>query len=53
MSCPSCGCKVCYQYDGGVEDHEPWPEDLERCAACGHVFDIEDQVDEEDEEHAP
>jgi hypothetical protein len=46
MSCPRCGCKVCYQYDGGVED-------LERCAACDHIFDIEAHADEEDEEPAP
>lgn len=50
MACPACGCKETYQYDGGVEDHEPGPaENLERCAACGTIFDIDDHADEDDE----
>lgn len=48
MACPKCGCKVAYQYDPG-DDLEQTDERLERCAACRHVFDIEDSADEEDE----
>lgn len=51
MACPNCGCKVCYQYDGGASDHEPGPgENIERCSACGHIFDIEDHEPEDEEE---
>lgn len=46
MACPACGCKVCYQYDD--EDFGVGDDRLERCAACGHVFDVEDHADEED-----
>ncbi len=46
MACPKCGCKVHYQYDGG--DDLDMTEGLERCAACGEVFDIEDQAEEEE-----
>lgn len=49
MACPNCGCKVAYQYDGGGDDSEQADERLERCAACGHVFDVEDHVDEDEE----
>jgi hypothetical protein len=48
MACPKCGCKVAYQYDGG-DDLGPTDERLERCAACGHVFDVDDHADEEDD----
>lgn len=47
MSCPRCGCKVCYDYnddDMGLGDDR-----LERCAACGEIFDIEDHADEDDD----
>lgn len=50
MACPRCGCKVHYQYDPG-DDLEQTDERLERCAACGAVFDIEDAAEDEDEEH--
>lgn len=46
MACPACGCKVCYQYD---DDDAPQVENMERCAACGEIFDIEDHADEEEE----
>jgi DNA-directed RNA polymerase subunit RPC12/RpoP len=46
MACPSCGCKVHYQFND--EDFGPDDERLERCAACGAVFDIEDSGDEDD-----
>lgn len=49
MACPKCGCKVHYQFDGAADDSQPWPE-LERCAACGQVFDIEDSAPEDDED---
>lgn len=48
MSCPRCGCKVCYEYnddDMGLGDDR-----LERCAACGEIFDIEDHAPEDDEQ---
>jgi len=48
MACPACACKVHYQYDDG-DDCGPHTEGLERCAACGHVFDIEDAADGEDD----
>lgn len=48
MACPACACKVHYQYDDG-NDCGPHTEGLERCAACGHVFDIEDAADDEDD----
>lgn len=47
MACPACGCKVTYQFDDddtGQDDYR-----LERCAACGKVFDIDDHADEEDD----
>jgi hypothetical protein len=48
MSCPKCRCKVSYQYDSG-DDCVQADDSLERCAACGHVFYIEDSADEDDE----
>lgn len=50
MACPACGCKTTYTY--GHEqgwDYEADDDRLERCAACGHIFDIEDHADEDDE----
>lgn len=51
MACPNCGCKTTYQYNSGWDGEEDDPR-LERCAACRHVFDIEDSADEEDEDRA-
>lgn len=48
MACPNCGCKTTYQYDSG-DDFSPVDDRLERCAACGQVFDIDDHADEEDD----
>lgn len=45
MACPKCGCKAHYQYNG--DDWSEFTETLERCAACGEVFDIEDSTEEE------
>jgi uncharacterized protein YbaR (Trm112 family) len=47
MACPKCRCKTCYQYNDA--DFGPDDEDLERCAACGHIFYIEDHLPEDDE----
>lgn len=51
MACPRCHCKVTYPYghDDGA-DHEWDDSRLERCAACGHVFDIDDGLDEDDDD---
>ena len=51
MACPACGCKMHYQYNDA--DFGPDDERLERCAACGHIFDIEDSADEEEEDEQP
>ena len=48
MACPKCGCKTTYQYD---DEGDPQDDRLERCAACGEVFDVEDHAEEEDDEH--
>jgi uncharacterized protein YbaR (Trm112 family) len=48
MACPKCGCKETYQYDTGW-DGEQSEEGLERCAACGEIFDIEDQAPEDED----
>lgn len=49
MACPKCGCKVTYSYDPEWDGMGPSDERLERCAACRHVFDVEDSADEDDE----
>ena len=52
MACPTCGCKVTYPFD----DHPECTAEafeyhtLERCAAFGAVFDIEDHTPEDDDE---
>jgi hypothetical protein len=52
MACPKCGCKVTYEYAGALEDALAADLDdrLERCAACGEIFDVDDHVDEDDDE---
>ena len=52
MACPACGCKVCYQYDSG-DDFSHDDDGLERCAACGEIFDVIDHADEDDAQDAP
>lgn len=49
MACPECGCKVTYEYDDSCEGFGG-TEGLERCAACGHIFDFEDSGPEEDDD---
>lgn len=44
MSCPKCGCKVCYTYD---DDQN---EELERCAACGEIFSEHEAAPDDDDE---
>ena len=47
MACPKCGCKETYTY---VEDDViGLPDDQERCAACGHIFYIEDHAEDFDD----
>lgn len=48
MSCPKCKCKETYCYDEG-DDMPGGDERMERCAACGHIFDIEDALPEDDD----
>lgn len=50
MACPMCGCKTTYTYDDGDECAMQSDDSLERCAACGHIFDIEDGLYEDDDE---
>lgn len=47
MSCPKCGCKVCYQYD---DDEDGEDDRLQRCAACGEIFDLDDHAPEDEDE---
>lgn len=49
MACPKCGCKVHYQYCDGDAYATADDEDLERCAACGEIFDIHDLEPNEDD----
>ena len=46
MACPKCGCKVTYYYQ--KDDIEIVESDLERCSACGLIFDIEFAADDDD-----
>jgi len=50
MACPACGCKVTYQFDDGDDSGQDTDDRLERCAACGNVFDLDDHIDEDDDE---
>lgn len=51
MACPRCGCKTTYPYghDDG-SDYEIDDGDRDRCAACGHVFYLDDELPEDDDE---
>lgn len=51
MACLNCGCKVCYQFDDHLEDSAISGGDdrLERCSACGAVFDIDDHAEEDED----
>ena len=45
MACPKCGCKTVYQFD---DEEDPQDDRLQRCAACGEVFDLDDHAEEEE-----
>jgi len=47
MACPKCGCKTAYQFD---DEDDPQDDRLQRCAACGEVFDLDDHAEEDDED---
>ncbi len=47
MACPHCGCKTVYSFEDEDEPEDDW---LQRCAACGAVFDLDEHVDEDDDE---
>lgn len=46
MACPKCGCKTVYQFD---DEDGPQDDRLQRCAACGEVFDLDDEAEEDDD----
>jgi uncharacterized protein YbaR (Trm112 family) len=48
MACPECGCKCTYPYDDSQDDAMQASDGLERCAACGHVFELDDELPEDD-----
>lgn len=50
MACPVCGCQTAYPFD---DKDNPLDDRLQRCAACGEVFDLEDQADEGDDDMQP
>ena len=46
MACPKCGCSETYTFD--EDDGMGFPaEDLERCAACGWIFALADESEED------
>lgn len=47
MACPKCGCKTVYEFD---DDDDPQDDRLQRCAACGEVFDLDDHAEEDDDD---
>jgi hypothetical protein len=49
MACPNCGCKETHTFDADGGDLCQSDDRLERCAACRHVFDVEDHADEDDD----
>jgi DNA-directed RNA polymerase subunit RPC12/RpoP len=47
MACPKCSCKVTYQFD---DEDDPGDDRLQRCAACGVIFDLDDHEPEDEDE---
>lgn len=45
MACPKCECKVAYPY---YEDDLDSDTDMERCANCGHIFYIDEALEDDD-----
>lgn len=52
MACPKCGCKTTYHYDASDDHGMEDPRELERCAACGDIFNVEDHADEDEGDEA-
>lgn len=52
MACPACGCKETYQYNDW-DDFATSDEDTQRCAACGAIFPLEDELPEDDDDMPP
>ena len=50
MACPKCGCKTVYQFD---DEEDPQDDRLQRCSACGEVFDLDDHAEEDDDDDLP
>ena len=48
MACPACGCKETYLYNDG-EDYDMGDE-LIQCAACGAIFEPEDEAPEDEDD---
>jgi hypothetical protein len=47
MACPNCGCQTTYQY-GNDDTFTDGLYCLERCAACGEIFDPETSIDDDE-----
>jgi hypothetical protein len=48
MACPKCRCKETYHYDNTWDGEPTSNDDMERCAFCGHIFYIDESLDEDD-----
>ena len=47
MACPNCLCIEVYVYD---DEDEPSDDRLQRCTACGLIFDLDDHIEENNED---
>lgn len=45
MACPNCGCKETYEFND-LDDVEGFG--IQRCAACGSTFYLDDEIPEDD-----
>lgn len=45
MACPQCGCKTVYEF---ADEDGPQDDRVQRCAACGAIFDLDDEDPEDD-----
>lgn len=45
MACPKCLCKEVHCYE---DEDAPEDDRLQRCMACGHIFDLDDHADEDE-----
>ena len=53
MACPNCRCKTTYPYvrdNGSDYEIDDGDGDRDRCAACGHVFYLDDELPEDDDD---